>query len=492
MKLSTQILLAFAIVLLLSILDTFSNYLLSLKVEKNTEFIIKSQEVMRNSSNLQKEIIDMQSSFRGFLLTEDTNFLENYEVGLEQIPILFEDELNLISDNAKQSALLDSIRLMHLQWIGYANALIVAKQKVAQTTGLSDEYTQLFESKLKRQIGKRINEQIEKKFAEFDRIEYQTRSMRSSALLSSIRRTHILSLAFFSLTIIIGITVTIYIVSLISRRIKTMVTLAERISGGEFTTMEDKKNDELTRLSTSLNIMSVNLSRTIQELEKRNTELDKFAHVVSHDLKAPLRGIYNVMNWIDEDLGKELSPQLKKYQDIILQRTKRMEDLINGLLDYARIREKTVTEKTDVNELVSEIVESIVPRDFKVKINDLPTIVTERLKLEQVFANLISNAVKYTQNDSPEIIVSSQVLQDHYEFSVKDNGIGIESEYHDRIFEMFQTLREKDEKESTGIGLAITKKILDEQNCFIRIISELGKGSEFIFTWPRINNNLHQ
>ena len=179
---------------------------------------------------------------------------------------------------------------------------------------------------------------------------------------------------------------------------------------------------------------------------------------------------------------------MKKNLDIISQRAKRMENLINGLLDYARLRKKTLSEFTNVNNVVGEIVESTVPRNFNVKVHVLPMIYTERLKLEQVFANLISNAVKYTPNEDPQIVIDCKEFTNHFEFSVKDNGIGIDPEYHNRIFEMFQTLREKDEKESTGIGLALIKRILDDQNCTIRVESTPGNGAEFIFTWPRNMN----
>jgi signal transduction histidine kinase len=346
-------------------------------------------------------------------------------------------------------------------------------------------YATLFEGQLKRQIGKEINDAIGQKFSLFDKIEYRTRNIHSKNLAESIRRTHIYSLTFFTLTIIIGIFTAIYIVALISKRIKTMVKLAENISQGNFTAVTDDKKDELTNLSSSLNIMSGNLRRIMTELQSRNEELNKFAYVVSHDLKAPLRGIHNIVNWIEEDFGAELSPRLKEYLEIIPQRTKRMENLINGLLDYARVNKKTDSEMTDVAELVQQIVQDIVPGDFSVQIAQLPDIFTERLKLEQVFANLISNAVKFSLPAKGSIEISYRDLANHYEFSVKDAGTGIDPEYHTRIFEMFQTLREKDDKESTGIGLAIIKKILDELNCSIRINSQVGKGAEFIFTWPR-------
>ncbi|HKZ68292.1 MAG TPA: ATP-binding protein, partial [Chitinophagaceae bacterium] len=373
----------------------------------------------------------------------------------------------------------------HAKWIVYANSLINERKKSSASESSYETYDRLFEDKLKKQVGKKINDDITRKFVDFDKNEYELRNIRGSKLILSINRTHTFSFIFLTLTIIVGVGSTIYIVSLISKRIKTMVLLAESISKGEFTTINDTRNDELTRLSTALNTMSGRLSKNINELEKRNIELDKFAYVVSHDLKAPVRGIYNAIKWIEEDLAEELSPQMKQYLSIIPQKTKRMEDLINGLLDYARAREDSIPEKTDVSKLINDISENIVPRSFKVEMHNLPVFYTERLKLEQVFTNLISNSVKYTLHENGHIIISCKELPDFYEFSVRDNGMGIDPEYHEKIFEIFQTLREKNEKESTGIGLAIIKKIIDDQHCTIKVKSSIGKGAEFIFTWPR-------
>jgi len=267
-----------------------------------------------------------------------------------------------------------------------------------------------------------------------------------------------------------------------------MVSLAENISKGKFTSVEDTRNDELTALATSLNRMSVTLDKNIHELKNRNAELNKFAYVVSHDLKAPIRGIHNVVTWIEEDFGKELSPELKKYLGIIPQKTKRMEALINGLLDYARLNLKSPPENIDTNLLVHEIADSIVPRNFKLEIGELPNLFTERIKLEQIFANLISNAVKYTPQEEGIIQISCNKKTNCYEFSVKDNGIGIAEEFHQKIFEIFQTLREQNEQESTGVGLAIVKKIIDDQQENITVKSTLGNGAEFIFTWR--NNSI--
>lgn len=428
----------------------------------------------------------MQSAFRGFLLTNDEDFLNPYYRGVREILPLYEEQKRLVENSPLQLRRLDSILSLHRDWINYANSLISAKKASLHTEINREAYSELFETKFRKQVGQKLNEKISDIFRDFDRSEYKVRQARRDMLSESIVQTERISLVFIVLTIVIGLFSSVYIVRIISRRISSMVKLAESISKGDFTTLKDDKNDELTSLSSSLNIMSDKLSRNIKELEKRNAELNQFAYVVSHDLKAPIRGIYNVTQWIEEDLEEEISPQMRKYLDIIPKRINRMEDLIDGLLDYARIsRDKPHKELVDVNLLVRDLTDALVPKDFEVNIGKLPDLFTERIRLEQVLSNLISNAVKYNNQEHPVIRISSAEFEEHFEFTVEDNGIGIDPEYHDKIFEIFQTLREKHDKESTGVGLAIVKKIIEERHCDIRVSSVPGKGARFIFTWPK-------
>lgn len=479
MKLSTQIILAFTLIILLSAADSYSNYRLSLKVNQNSQFLSTSEAVIRNSNKTHRAILQMQSAVRGYLLTNDSTYLAPYYSGIENVPGFFVEQHTLIDSNEVQASILDSINVLHNEWLTFTSELIQAKRE-NQT-----DYQNLIDNKLKKHIGKNINDSITKKFKRFDKIEYKTRAYHSEMLLHSLSNARTYSLVFLTLTVFVGICSTAYIVLMITKRINSMVRVADTISKGRFTIVQDFKNDELSALASSLNIMSRRLEKNIQELENKNEELNKFAYVVSHDLKAPLRGIYNVISWIEEDLSDELSPALRNYLDIIPKRTQRMEALINGLLDYARINRKTSPELVDTNALVHEIVQSIVPREFKLEIINLPELVTERLKLEQVFSNLISNAVKYSKPENPYIEIKCQKVLNFYEFSVKDNGIGIDKEYYQKIFEIFQTLREKNEMESTGVGLAIVKKIIDDQGERIHVESKLGEGTTFTFTWRK-------
>lgn len=477
MKLSTQILLAFTLIILLSVADSYTNYMMSKKVQLNSHFLARSEEIIRTSNKTHKAIIEMQSAFRGYLVTDDHIFLDAYFRGLKIVPLLMNEQKLRVGNENSQREILDSIYELHKNWLLYSQKLIEARKKGPYS------FDNFFEVSMKKHIGKKINDDISKKFTRFDRIEYKRRKHHSDELLTSLRHTRTFSLIFLTLTIIVGICSTFYIMQITTKRISSMVSLAENISKGKFTSIEDTRNDELTALASSLNSMSGKLDKNIHELKNRNAELNKFAYVVSHDLKAPIRGIHNVITWIEEDMDGELSPELKRYLAIIPQKTRRMEALINGLLDYARLNIKVLPETINTNNLVHEIADSIVPRNFKLEISDLPELFTERIKLEQVFANLISNAVKYTPREDAVIQISCRKYSNFYEFSVKDNGIGIAVEYHQKIFEIFQTLREQNEQESTGVGLAIVKKIIDDQQEHIIVISKVGAGTEFIFTW---------
>ncbi|HEY9638925.1 MAG TPA: ATP-binding protein, partial [Coleofasciculaceae cyanobacterium] len=237
--------------------------------------------------------------------------------------------------------------------------------------------------------------------------------------------------------------------------------------------------DELVRLTAMF-------AQTNSTLEDRNKELEQFAYVASHDLKAPLRAIANLSEWLEEDLGDQLSSESQHQMRLLRGRVQRMDALINALLDYSRIgRSQTPVETVNVGELLSEVLDSLAPpSSFVIDIQpQMPVLCTKRLLLRQVFANLIGNAIKHHDREDGHIILSCSDQGKFYEFAVSDDGFGIAPQYHDRIFVIFQTLEARDIKEGTGIGLSIVKKIVETEGGTVRVESQEGEGSTFYFTW---------
>ena len=225
-----------------------------------------------------------------------------------------------------------------------------------------------------------------------------------------------------------------------------------------------------------------------EQLRKSNQELEQFAYVASHDLKAPLRAIANLSEWIEEDLEDKLDEDTRHNMNLLRSRVHRLENLINGLLDYSRVgRLKSEPESVDVGEMLRETIDLFdIPDDYQIQIQeDMPTFVTELIPLQQVFNNLISNAIKHSDCDNGKIAISVKEQDNFYEFAVTDNGKGIDPQYHERIFTIFQTLEARDTKESTGIGLAIVKKAVENQGGTIEVESQVGKGTTFRFTWKK-------
>jgi PAS domain S-box-containing protein len=229
------------------------------------------------------------------------------------------------------------------------------------------------------------------------------------------------------------------------------------------------------------------LARIAAALERSNRDLDQFAYIASHDLKAPLRGIANLSQWIEEDLGDDASDTVKSHLQLLRGRVHRMEALIDGILQYSRAgRARSESETVAVGRLVCDVIELIAPPD-RVRFDvapDLPVLVTERLLLQQVFQNLIANAVKYNPRPDATVRVAGTATADGWRFSVSDNGPGIAPEFHERIWGVFQTLAPRDKVEGTGIGLALVKKIVESRGGSVRVDSAPGQGATFEFTWP--------
>lgn len=256
---------------------------------------------------------------------------------------------------------------------------------------------------------------------------------------------------------------------------------------GTCTDIEDFKQleAELYTRAEQLQKLNFSLLETTTLLERKNQELDQFAYVVSHDLKAPLRAISNLATWLEEDLADVLSSDNREHMQLLQNRVIRLESLINALLDYSRIgRVNQEIETINVGDLLMEIIDTLAPPpEFQVIIaSGMPVIQAKRIPLQQVLMNLINNAIKHHDRDHGTIMIGYDPQTQT--FSVSDDGPGIAPEHHESIFTIFQTLQPKDKVESTGIGLAIVKKFIETEGGSIEVGSEADRGAVFRFYWP--------
>jgi PAS domain S-box-containing protein len=232
----------------------------------------------------------------------------------------------------------------------------------------------------------------------------------------------------------------------------------------------------------------IDLGNVLLEVKRINLELEQFAHVVSHDLKAPLRGIQNLTNWILDTLEDKVTEESKVHLQLLKERVIRMQTMIDSILHYSKnIGGELEVEQVDSKTLIKEVIEEICPpANFQFHIHpDLPKLLTHRTRLKQVFANLVDNAVKHHDRQDGKIEIEVNAAGDTYEFIVKDDGPGIEPSFQKNVFVLFQTAGKKSDTNNTGIGLAIAKKIVNDSKGKIELESSPGAGALFRFTWPK-------
>ena len=309
----------------------------------------------------------------------------------------------------------------------------------------------------------------------------------------------------------ITVFVILYTTNSITNPIQKLFNGAEIIGGGNLDHRLDiKTGDEIQELADGFNRMAgelkglyTNLENKVKErtaqlaeaneaLGVKNKELDDFTYIVSHDLKEPLRGVKAFTKLLMEEYSGKLDKEGKEHLKIISESSSRMTGLIEDLLNLSRIgRIKNIEPDIDLNELLSDVKKnlaySLEEKKVDLKIaGNFPQLMCDRIRISEVFSNLVSNAIKYSRKDQrPVIEIGYSDKAGFYEFYVKDNGIGIEKEYYDKVFQIFQRLHAKGEYEGTGAGLTIVKKIIENHGGRIWVTSEVGAGSTFYFTLPK-------
>jgi signal transduction histidine kinase len=234
------------------------------------------------------------------------------------------------------------------------------------------------------------------------------------------------------------------------------------------------------------------LEKAMKKIESINAELKDFAYIISHDLKAPLRAINSLAGWLVKDYEDKFDEDGKAQLNLLQSRVKRMDALIDGVLEYSRIGR--LSEEHSLLNLQDELPKIIdllsPPSNFKIELSShLPTIKLEKTRVKQVFQNLISNAIKYIDKPEGKIIINCEDAGEFWKFSVCDNGPGINKKDFETIFKIFRMLQTRDQNDSTGIGLTVVKKIVEMYGGTVWVESEIGIGTTFYFTLPKMKKD---
>ena len=251
----------------------------------------------------------------------------------------------------------------------------------------------------------------------------------------------------------------------------------------------------ISLLSEHISKREVEFNEIMEDLRRSNEDLQQFAYVASHDLQEPLRAIVSFSQLLEEKYQDKIDKDGKEFIDFITDGAKKMNTLIKDLLLYSRVTtqakpSKLTNLKDNIKDALFNLQESIKESGAIITYDEMPVLKVDKTQFIQLFQNLLSNAIKFRREEPPKIHIGAKRINNEWLFTVEDNGIGIESKYFDKLFNIFYRLHTKEEYPGTGIGLPICKKIVQRYGGKIWVESEFGKGSIFYFTiFPEKNKD---
>jgi signal transduction histidine kinase len=448
---------------------------------------IRAQQAISAGNKLEKLAIDLETGVRGYVASgAKPVFLQPYTAARQAYPAQARELDSLVHDNPTavksatgiQSAIDDYVNLYSIPMISLARDRIdVARSVIVNGTGPTRIEA------IRRQFQQLFNN---------ERVLADKRTKQASS-----RANTAVWIGIGGLVLGLGavLVLALYLSRSVVRPVRDVAEGAERVARGDLSARApDQRGDELGDLGRAFNTMATSLEHSrdevvarTAELERSNAELDQFAAVTSHDLKEPLQTVTVFAGLLDRDYRDRLDDSGKTFLDSILAGTDRMRTLIRDLLEYSRVGHGELQrEPVPADELLDRARENlaaaIAQKGATLTSDPLPTVHADAKQLCQVFQNLLSNALKFSDDDIPEVHVSASLFPSEWRFSVRDNGIGIDPRHAERIFQPFARLGAA--KEGTGIGLAICQKIVEHHGGKIWVEGRPGAGSVFHFTIP--------
>jgi signal transduction histidine kinase len=408
------------------------------------EWVAQTHDVEAELNQLLLLAQDVETGERGYLLTGDTAFLAPFEAGLKNIEDQQTKVLSLIRDDEQRRNFATLVELI-------AQRITVSQRNIELRRGEGFEAAR---RAVASGEGRMAMDRVRLAFAKIQNRQATLLEQRTAA---ADREELVVQRAIFAGTALSVLLLTAVFALLLRESL-----------------MRAKANRALA-------IHEADLMRA-------NQDLTDFAYIVSHDLKAPLRGIGSLAGWIAEDYADRLDDAGRHQIDLLQARVRRLNAMVNAILAYSRAgRAMGEPVAVDLSIVLQSVIDLLAPpAHINVTIDTpLPTLMIDPTKAAQVFQNLLSNAIKYMDKPAGEVRVRCKEEQENWHFSITDNGPGIEAKYFERIFRLFETLAPRDQLEGTGVGLALVKKIVELEGGRIWVESTLGLGSTFHFTLPR-------
>ena len=452
-----------------------------------------SQDALSLANQLETSLLSIESGLNRYVTTEDETYLRLVNRDLAAYPAITRRLSGLVSSDPRQQARVraigEAIRDYDVFW---ATTLV----EIAREDGFPNARSQV-----ETDGGRSRIDDIRAQFTElFDRERAVIRAREDSAERLSTRAIG-LGIGGLLLVIVIATGFTLYLRRAVLRPVRTVADATGRLAAGDLSTrVPDKREDELGELARGFNSMADSLERGRAELERSNaeltrsnSELEQFASVTSHDLQAPLTTISMYAELLERRRGATTDGNGAGGEldlvDGIRHATQQARGLIRDLLEYSRAgRGQLALEQVPAERVVGQALEALAgaieEAHAVVTVGELPVVLADRANLCRVFQNLIGNAVKFTGDRTPRVSIEAEREGEHWRFSVRDNGIGMNPEHARRIFEPFQRLHGEEDYPGTGIGLAVCERIIDQHGGRIWVSSTPGEGSVFHFTLP--------
>jgi signal transduction histidine kinase len=465
-------------------------------VRESQVWVSHTREVIDVLRQTELSLVDAETEQRAYLLTHAPGYLHAYQAAAQHNRRLLDMLTELVRDNPAQSGRASEVHLQSERKL----AQLATTLELYERSGIDSAREYILSGYGAQQLElarAKVKEMVDAELAIL--MDRNSRRDREIDLTKWIIAVGSLCAVVLAVLVNIGIRHDLTIQRVNQRvleeqaaRLETQRSSLERSEQALARQLEAERSlsDRLAAASAAAELALAERNAAGTALERSNRELNQFAYVASHDLKAPLRGIANLAQWVEEDLGEAMTERSREHIRVLLSRVRRMEALIDGILAFARAgRGEGHREEIDVGQLVQEVRELLAPPAglFAVDVSpDLPRVSAVRAPFQQVWMNLLGNAFKHARREGGEVRVSALDRGTQWEFSVADNGPGIAPQYHQRVFGIFQTLAARDKVEGTGIGLATVKKLVESEGGAVWVESQAGQGATFRFTWPKM------